>query len=78
AGKTRACLTAGPNQPEHKKTDTPQKLRAAHQPGLITPSPARGSKAASAKPRQRNIPLQSSHIKNPAFIPKPLLRILLL
>ncbi|WP_235385436.1 hypothetical protein, partial [Pseudomonas savastanoi] len=23
AGKTRACLTAGPNQPEHKKTDTP-------------------------------------------------------
>ncbi|WP_216597062.1 hypothetical protein, partial [Pseudomonas savastanoi] len=22
-GKTRACLTAGPNQPEHKKTDTP-------------------------------------------------------
>uniref|UniRef100_UPI00126A3E13 hypothetical protein n=1 Tax=Pseudomonas amygdali TaxID=47877 RepID=UPI00126A3E13 len=24
AGKTRACLTAGPNQPEHKKTDTPQ------------------------------------------------------
>ncbi|WP_247618043.1 hypothetical protein, partial [Pseudomonas syringae] len=25
AGKTRACLTAGPNQPEHKKTDTPIK-----------------------------------------------------
>ncbi|WP_236691309.1 recombinase family protein, partial [Pseudomonas amygdali] len=24
AGKTRACLTAGPNQPEHKKTDTPR------------------------------------------------------
>ncbi|MBN3471710.1 DUF1534 domain-containing protein [Pseudomonas savastanoi pv. phaseolicola] len=23
AGKTRACLTAGPNRPEHKKTDTP-------------------------------------------------------
>ncbi|WP_236691215.1 hypothetical protein, partial [Pseudomonas amygdali] len=31
AGKTRACLTAGPNQPEHKKTDTPP-------PGLIDDS----------------------------------------
>ncbi|WP_205607872.1 hypothetical protein, partial [Pseudomonas savastanoi] len=27
AGKTRACLTAGPNQPEHKKTDTPAYAR---------------------------------------------------
>ncbi|WP_247618015.1 hypothetical protein, partial [Pseudomonas syringae] len=43
AGKTRACLTAGPNQPEHKKTDTPRmrfsksgvSLRPSAPPGLV-------------------------------------------
>ncbi|WP_286753116.1 hypothetical protein, partial [Pseudomonas sp. BDAL1] len=35
AGKTRACLTAGPNQPEHKKTDTPRDVNRLGQPGLF-------------------------------------------
>ncbi|WP_247617999.1 hypothetical protein, partial [Pseudomonas syringae] len=41
AGKTRACLTAGPNQPEHKKTDTPGALCTSLPHALFQPLASR-------------------------------------
>ncbi|WP_234710492.1 DUF3482 domain-containing protein, partial [Pseudomonas amygdali] len=52
AGKTRACLTAGPNQPEHKKTDTPGHA-AIHRMELTTPQDKTWRKGKIPEPLTR-------------------------
>ncbi|WP_397452745.1 hypothetical protein [Pseudomonas sp. NA-150] len=61
AGKTKACLTAGHNQPEHKKSDTPERLddlSASTYPQKAEKSPTKAFLISDRPPKDSPIRLR--------------------